>query len=128
MNPRIRLQDLEAAPYKELIQQLAHQWSWADRPAAGLTDQDYITSLRRLLLTTQSQPRTVTIVKAVLKQAVNLDKTSAWVEQELKFEGMLNEVDRADFLLLDLQQAEQVDDPLLDTYNERIRRFVIDGD
>lgn len=126
MNARIRLQDLETNPYKELIRQLAYQWVWAERPAAGLAFKDYINSLQVLLLTTQSPQRTVTIAKTVFKQAVNLDKTSAWVEQELKFEGMLNGVDRADFLLLELQQATGVDDQLLDTYNERPNRFTAD--
>jgi hypothetical protein len=123
MNPRIGIEALDTSPYKELIQQLAFQWIWANRPAAGLVYQDYITTLRTLLLTTQSQEQTTAIVKAVLTQAVNLQKTSAWVQQELKFEGMLNGVDRADFLLLELQQAGGVDDQLLDAYNERRYRF-----
>jgi hypothetical protein len=122
---RIRPEDLDGSPYKEVIQQLAHQWVWAARPATGVVYQNYSTILRTLLLTTQSPERTTAIVKAVLKQAVKLDKTSEWVERELKFEGMLSGVDRTDFLLLELQQAGHVSDQLLDDYNERINRFAI---
>ena len=82
-----------------------------------------MTTLRTLLLTTQNPERTLAIVGAVLKQAVELDKTGKWVERELKFEGMLQGVDRADFLLLELGQADRVSDQLLDDYNERINRF-----
>ena len=124
---RIRPEELDTSPYKERIQQLAYQWIWAERPAAGLIYQDYVTTLRTLLLTTQNPVRTTAIVKAVLKQAVDLDKTSAWVERELKLEGMLNGVDRADFLLLELQQAGEIDDQLLDAYNERLNRFAADA-
>ncbi len=127
MNSRIRPESLDSSPYKELIQTLAYRWVSADRPAEGLVYQDYMNTLRTLLLTTQSLEQTTAIVMAVLKQAVALNKTSAWVEQELKFEGMLSGVDRADFLRLDLQQAGEVDDSLLDVYNERINRFSADG-
>ncbi len=126
MNPRIKPESLDTSPYKELIQQLAYRWIAANRPAAGRVYEDYITTLRTLLLTTQNPERTTAIVGAVLRQAVYLDKTAQWVEQELKFEGMLTGVDRADFLLLELQQAGGVDDQLLDAYNERINRFADD--
>ncbi|WP_332369852.1 hypothetical protein [Spirosoma telluris] len=76
-----------------------------------------------LLLTTQSPERTESIVKAVINQAIALGKSSHWVEQELKFEGMLDGADRADFLRLELEQADVVDDTLLDIYNERINRL-----
>lgn len=123
MKPRIPLKALGTAPYQEFIQELVDLWIWADRPAAGLTDQEYTTTLRILLLTTQSAQHTRAIVKAVLKQAVKLNKDSPWVERELTFEGMINGADRADFLLLELQQAGEVDDQLLDAYNERLNRF-----
>jgi len=123
MNPRIRPHDLDGSPYQELLQQLAYQWLAALRPAAGLSYADCMDTLRTLLLTNQSPERTAAIVTAVLKQAVHLEKTSQWVQQELHFEGMLHEVDRADFLLLDLQQAGRITDQLLDAYNERIHRF-----
>ncbi|MBO0949187.1 hypothetical protein [Fibrella forsythiae] len=123
MNPRIRPDSLDTSPYKELIGQLAYQWVAANRPAAGRVYNDYINTLRTLLLTTQNPERTTSIVGAVLRQAVNLDKTAQWVEEELKFEGMLTGVDRADFLLLELQQTGGVNDQLLDAYNERINRF-----
>ena len=123
MNPPIRPQSLDTSPYKELLGQLAYQWIAADRPAASRTYADYVTTLRTLLLTTQNPERTLTIVRAVLKQAIELDKTSQWVEREIKFEGMLQGVDRADFLLLELGQADRVSDQLLDDYNERVNRF-----
>lgn len=127
MNPRIRLEALDTSPYQELIEELVDLWIWANRPAAGLTHQDYTANLRILLLTTQSAKRTCVIVQAILQQAVHLDKDSQWVEQELKFEGMLNGADRADFLLFELQQASEIDDQLLDAYNERLNRFAADA-
>jgi hypothetical protein len=45
------------------------------------------------------------------------------VEEELKFEGMIEGADRADFLRFELQQAPALDDQLLDRYNERMNRF-----
>ena len=120
MDPPIRPQTLNTSPYKELIGQLAYQWIAADRPAAGRTYDDCLITLRTLLLTTQNSERTLAIVGAVLKQAIELDKSSQWVERELKFKGMLQGVDRADFLLLELGQ---VSDQLLDDCNERINRF-----
>ncbi|GAB3748568.1 hypothetical protein GCM10028817_07320 [Spirosoma pomorum] len=67
--------------------------------------------------------RTTAIVQAVLAQAVTLRKTADWVDEELKFEGMIEGADRADFLRFDLQQTGDVDDDLLDRYNERMNRF-----
>ena len=98
MNPRIRPESLDTSPYKELIVQLAYQWVAVSRPAAGRTYEDYIVTLRTLLLTTQNPEQTTAIVGAVLRQAVELDKTSRWVDEELKVEAMLTGVDRADFL------------------------------
>ena len=123
MKRRIRPDDLEKAPYKELIQTLTLQWVRTELPAQGLTYADYQTDIRILLLTTQNPDRTMTIVEAVLAQATALHKTSGWVEQELKFEGMIEGADRVDFLRLELQQADSVDDKLLDSYNERMNRF-----
>ncbi|QDK81149.1 hypothetical protein EXU85_22035 [Spirosoma sp. KCTC 42546] len=124
MNQRIRLDDLDIAPYKDLIQSLAIQWVRAELPAQGLTYADYLTDIRILLLTTQDTDRTTVIVQAVLAQAAALHKTSGWVEQELKFEGMIEGADRVDFLRLDLQQAGTLDDAMLDAFNERMNRFV----
>ncbi|WP_461127983.1 hypothetical protein [Spirosoma aerophilum] len=123
MNSRIRSDDLEHSPYKEVVQSLVYQWVRAELPAHGLTYLDYTMVVKTLLLTTQNPDWTSTVVRAVLRQALTLRKTSAWVEQELKFEGMIDGVDRADFLLLDLQQADTLDDALLDSYNERMNRF-----
>lgn len=123
MNLRIRPDDLEHSPYKEAIQTLTQQWANTELPAQEPTCLDFTRSLKTLLLTTQSLERTTTIVQAVLTQAVALHKTSDWVDEELKFEGMLVGADRADFLRFDLQQTGAVDDELLDRYNERMSRF-----
>lgn len=125
MNRRIHPDDLSNSPYKEVIQTLTYQWVQADLPAGKLVYADYLRSISTLLLTTQRPERTTTIVQAVLNQAIELHKTSAWVDEELKFEGMLEGADRADFLLFDLHQAGLPDDAQLDRYNERIKRFVV---
>ncbi|GAB3782323.1 hypothetical protein GCM10028818_37940 [Spirosoma horti] len=123
MNRRIRLNDLDNTPYKEVIQTLTLQWVRAELPDQGLSYADYQTDIRILLLTTQNTDRTKDIVQAVLAQATKLNKTSGWVEEELKFEGMIDGADRADFLRFELQQAPAIDDQLLDRYNERMNRF-----
>lgn len=123
MNRRIRPDDLDGPPYKVLIQALTYQWGRADLPTQRMTYADYTTAIRTLLLTIQDPDRTTAIVQAILAQAVDLQKTAEWVEQELKFEGMIDGADRGDFLRFELQQAESVDDGMLDTYNERINRF-----
>lgn len=123
MNRRIRPDDLDISPCKELIQRLALRWVRAELPAGTMTYDDYTVDIRTLLLTTQDLDRTETIVQAVIDQAIALNKTSFWVEQELKFEGMIEGADRNDFLLLELSQAPDVDDTLLDIYNERVNRF-----
>jgi hypothetical protein len=123
MNRRIRPDDLNSNPFKELIQQLTLQWVGAELPAEGLTYNDYKNDISILLLTTQNLDRTRAIVMAVLAQATELGKTSAWVEQELKYEGMIEGADRVDFLRFEMEQADTVDDALLDQYNERMSRF-----
>jgi hypothetical protein len=125
VNTRIRPDDLDNSPYKEAIQALAYQWVRAELPAERMTYIDYTTAIRTLLLTTQNPDRTTNIVQAVLTQAMTLRKTAAWVDQELKFEGMIEGADRVDFLRFELQQAESVDDGMLDAYNERITRFAV---
>ncbi|GAB3898775.1 hypothetical protein [Spirosoma agri] len=128
MNQRIRPDDLDSAPYKELIQSLTLQWVRIELPADELTFTDYTRTIRVLLLTTQDPDRTAEIVRAVLTQATDLNKTSRWVDQELKFEGMIHGADRHDFLRLELSQAPDIDDALLDMYNERLNRFATRGD
>ncbi len=123
MNRRIRLDDLDTAPYKALIQTLTLQWVRAELPHQGLTYADYQTDIRILLLTTQNTDRTRVIVQAVLAQATTLNKTSVWVDEELKFEAMVEGADRTDFLRFELQQTPMIDDSLLDRYNERMNRF-----
>ena len=123
MNRCIRLDDLDNTPYKELIQALTLQWVRAELPAQALTYADYQTDIGVLLLTTQNADRTTAIFQAVLAQAITLQKTAGWVKQELKFEGMIEGADRADFLRFELQHAATINDQLLDSYNERMNRF-----
>jgi hypothetical protein len=124
VNRRIRPDDLHTSPCKDLIHTLARGWADAALPATGLTYEDYTDAIAILLLTTQSPDRTKTIVQTVLEQATTLHKTSDWVHQELKFEGMIEGIDRIDFLRLDLSQNSSVDDAALDLYNERVNRFM----
>jgi len=123
MNRRIRLDDLQRSPYNELVHTLADQWGRLAPPASGLAYDDYTESIAILLLTTQSPERTRTITEAVLKQAISLHKSSEWIQQELRFEGMIEGADRSDFLRLDLSQSTAVDDATLDLYNQRVSRF-----
>jgi len=125
VNFRIRPDDLENAPYREAIQTLAQQWVQAELLAQQFSFIDCATTIKTLLLTTQSLERTSTLVNTILDQAVTLRKTSVWVDEELKFEGMIEGADRVDFLRFDLQQATAPDDDLLDRYNERMNRFTL---
>jgi hypothetical protein len=127
MNSRIRPDDLKSTPYKELILHLIDQWGNAGLVAQELTKEDHQTAISVLLLTTQNPDRTRTIVEAVLAQAIELGRTSVWVEQELKYEGMIEGADRADFLRFELAQAPSLNDTLLDQYNERMSRFAPNG-
>ena len=117
-----------ATDYKDLIEHLAVRWTAADLPAPiSYLYLDYVQAIGTLLLTTQNADRTRLIFTVVLNQAVTLGRSSRWVEEELKFEGMIDGADRADFLRLDLEQnGDNVDDETLDTYNERLHRFIND--
>lgn len=124
MNTRIRPDDLNTAPYDGLIRTLALRWANAGLPAPiSYRYLDYSVAIRTLLLTTQSLERVEAILIGVLDQAQALGKTSVWVENELKFEGMIDGADRTDFLNFELSQAAPVDDALLDAYNQRLYRF-----
>ena len=117
-----------ATDYKDLIEHLAVRWTAADLPAPiSYLYLDYVLAIGTLLLTTQSADRTRLIFTVVLNQAIALGRSSLWVEEELKFEGMVNGADRVDFLRLDLEHnGGDVDDETLDTYNERLYRFTND--
>lgn len=92
-----------ATDFKDLIEHLAVRWTAADLPAPiSYLYLDYVQAIGTLLLTTQDTDQTRLIVTVVLNQAIALGRSSVWVEQELKFEGMINGADRADFLRLDL--------------------------
>jgi len=126
---RISPADLLHEPYHPFVRQLCLQWTNA-RLTGGATHQytDYLTTINTLLLTTQDPDRTRLIFTSVLSQAVQLGRSSLWVEQELQFEGMLHGADRVDFLRLDLAQTASgnqgfLDDATLDRYNERLARL-----
>ena len=123
MNSRITPFMLEEGPYKELVCQLAFLWLKAGLPSGELLYGDYLHAIALLLLTTQNPDQTRAITTAVLNQALDLGRSSAWVQQELKVEGILSCGDRADFLRFELSQLRSVDDATLDTYNERMNRF-----
>ena len=107
---------------------LAVRWTVADLPAPiSYLYLDYLQAIGTLLMTTQSADRTRLIFTVVLNQAIALGRSSLWVDEELKFEGMIDGADRADFLRLDLEQnGDNVDDETLDTYKERLHRFTND--
>ena len=135
---RITLPDL-GTTHKDVVEQLALRWSNATLASEWQWDReplpepvsylyiDYLHTIGTLLLTTQDVDRTRQLVLGVLDQAQELGRSSRWVEEELKFEGMIHGADRADFLRLDLAQTAAVnhilDDATLDRYNERISRF-----
>lgn len=123
MIARITPDQLDASPYREAIQSLVEQWTESQRPLQAMSIDEFTRTIRVLLLTTQNLARSTTIVQAVLAQAIVLDKPSPWVQQEIQFEAMLEGADRADFLRLELSLAPQLDDALLDTYNQRLTRF-----
>lgn len=132
---RITPPDLNKAPYKDLIEHLAVRWVVAElNPEWFWEGQrlpepinylylDYLVQIGTLLLTTQNPDQTQLIFMSVLNQAEALGKSSFWVEEELKFEGMVDGADRTDFLNFELSQADHVDDILLDQYSERLARF-----
>ena len=136
--PRITLPDL-GTTHKDYVEQLALRWSnanlssdshWDGQPLPEPISYlyiDYLHIVGTLLLTTQDTDRTRLLVLGVLGQAQELGRSSRWVEEELRFEGMMHGADRADFLRLDLEQTASVnnilDDATLDRYNERISRF-----
>lgn len=123
---RITPPDLATGNYKDLIEHLAVRWTVANLPPDRLREDerlpelinylylDYVRTIGTLLLTTQSLDRTQLIFMSVLNQAQRLGKSSFWVENELKFEGMVDGADRADFLNFELSQAAHVDDAVLD--------------
>ena len=124
MSTRITPDQLDTSPFQEPIQALVEQWVTTQRPALGLLVEELTRTIRVLLLTTQNLARSTTIVQAVLAQAIALDKPAPWVQQEIQFEAMLEGADRVDFLRLELSLAPQVDDALLDSYNQRLTRFM----
>ena len=135
---RITLPDL-GTTHNDFVEQLARRWSNATLSSDGHWDGqpppepvsylfiDYRHTIGTLLLTTQDIDRTRLLVLGVLGQAQALGRSSRWVEEELRFEGMMHGADRADFLRLDLEQTASLnsvlDDATLDRYNERISRF-----
>lgn len=115
--------------YQGVIEHLALNWVKAELPnPLDYQFADYRQMIGSLLLATQQPDLTTTILTAVLDQARALGKSSFWVEQELTFEGIVEDADRKDFLRYELHQAAhfldgQLNDENLDRYNERLHRF-----
>ncbi len=110
-----------------VIRQLAVEWAKADLPGELLTYADYVRSIAGLHQAMADVCRTQYIVTAVIEQASDLGKSSAWVARELRFEALAQSSShRAVLLLLDLEDASGVDDAALDLYNERMKRFDTD--
>ncbi|GAB2553271.1 hypothetical protein GCM10027085_50900 [Spirosoma aerophilum] len=116
-------QETESDQYKELIRHLAFEWIQIERPGVHFTYADYVRVIGRLLTATQSADRTTYIFMAVLNQAIQLGKTSAWIEQEIRFEILAEGIERSDLVRIFLYRTDPVDDDTLDTYNERRTRF-----
>ena len=114
---------MDSNDYRELIRQLAYQWAVVDLPDEGLIYSDYIHVIGSLLTATQDVQRTKYFFKTVLQQAVELNKSSLWVEQELRFETLAEAVERSSLLTLYLKNSEPINDAALDLYNERLTRF-----
>ena len=121
---------LASNPAQEFTRRLALMWTQAELPGPHLyLFLDYLVITGDLLLDVGDRTQTETIVTAVLAQAVALAKTSAWVEQEFRFEAMvsLSFIDRAEFLRLELNGMASLDDTDLDAvfdkFNERAHRF-----
>ena len=90
---------------KDLIEHGAVRWTVASLPAPiPYLYLDYVQAIGTLLLTTQRADRNRLIFTGVLNQAIALSRSSRWVEEELKFEGMIDGVDRGHFLRLNLEQ------------------------
>lgn len=116
-------QSTESDKHKELIRQLAYAWASVDLPGVGFTYADYIKVLSVFLSAIKDEERTKQIFRAILEQAVDLDKSSLWVEGEIKFETLAHVIGREELLTLELKHAPILDDQTLDLYNERKRRF-----
>ncbi|AUD06851.1 hypothetical protein [Spirosoma pollinicola] len=84
---------------------------------------DCIKIIGGLLTTIQDQQRTRQTFTAILNQAAELDKSSLWVEREVKFEILAHSIGREELLALELKYAPILDDQTLDLYNARKRRF-----
>ncbi|GAB4017190.1 hypothetical protein GCM10028808_47990 [Spirosoma migulaei] len=120
---------MNSEDYKELILELAYEWARARLPGKRISYGNCIELIAELLLITRDRDRTREIFMAVLSQAIDLDKTSAWVENELFFEVMAITFDgnREDALKYDLKLTKIVGDQALDLYNERRKRFLQDN-
>ncbi len=110
---------MDFTDYKELIRHLAYEWAKVELPGAGLLYTDYIRIIGQLLTATQSHERTEYIFMGILKQAVELGKSSAWIEREIRFEELAEAVNRTDLVRLQLNYSDPIDDSALDNYNER---------
>lgn len=113
----------ESGEYNELMQQLADEWESVELPGVSFAFADCIKIIGGLLTATQDQQRTRQLVRAILYQAVEMSKSSLWVEREIKFETLAQSIGREELLALELKHAPAVDDQTLDLFNDRKRRF-----
>jgi hypothetical protein len=119
----VEFQPTESEQHKELIEHLAYEWSKFDLPGTHFRYHEYVRIIRLLLTATESLEQTKSIFMTILKQAVELGKTSFWVEREVRFETLAQATDRVELNLSYLKYSGPVDDGALDAYNERKNRF-----
>lgn len=117
-------------PAEKLVRELALVWTRAELPSPQpYLYLEYVSIVKNLLIDVGDLTRTETIVRAVLEQAVALEKNSTWVEVELRFEAMVSLafIDRDEFIRLELRGMASMGDTDLDSvfdrFNERTHRF-----
>jgi len=120
--------DLEGAG--AAIHQLAMQCMNAGLPGEVLAYPFHVRTLKNLLAATQSIGRTRVILWVLMAHAKRLNHSEKWVCDEMDFEAYVAAAVSDDipkswqrFLLADLECHEQIDNGLLDQYNERLTRF-----
>ena len=119
---------MDAAEDTQLVRQLAYQWLQAKLPSTHVAYADYVRAIAGFQQAIGNAQRTRTVFIAVINQARALGKSSEWIQHELRFEALAEFVgNRADLLVLELEQGGRVDDDSLDLYNERLNRFDVNG-
>lgn len=99
-------------------------WALAGLPTHSLVHQDFVATLTRLLIATGSTDRTTHIVSEVIKQAIQLERSSEWVQTELTFEAFAEVVgDQQMALAIDSQSQGAGSEAPLDLSNDRFNRL-----